>query len=80
MCASGGYVVNAAQTDLRMRAIATVSMADLGDMFRNGLNRTVDCKQNLEQIAQQRTKEANGEDVLYSWYVPPTKTNAKRLL
>lgn len=79
MCASGGYVVNAAQTDLRMRAIATVSMADLGDMFRNGLNRTVDCKQNLEQIAQQRTKEANGEDVLYSWYVPPTEELAKQM-
>ena len=75
MCASGGYVVNAAQTDLRIKAIATVSMADLGDMFRNGLGRTEEYKENLkfmlEQIAQQRTKEANSEETYYSLYLPP---------
>lgn len=83
MCASGGYVVNAAQTDLRIKAIATVSMADLGDMFRNGLGRTQDYKENLkqtlEQIAQQRTKEAQGNEVYYSWYVPPTEELTKGL-
>lgn len=83
MCASGGYAVNAAQTDVRMKAIATVSMADLGDMFRNGLGRTTEYKENLkqtlEQIAEQRTKEANGGEIYYSWYVPPTEELAKDL-
>lgn len=83
MCASGGYVVNAAQTDLRIKAIATVSMADLGDMFRNGLGRTKEYKENLkqtlEQIAVHRTKEANSEETYYSWYVPPTEELAKGL-
>ncbi|MBR1778475.1 MAG: alpha/beta hydrolase [Alphaproteobacteria bacterium] len=83
MCASGGYVVNAAQTDLRIKAISTVSMADLGDMFRNGLGRTSEykaaLKQTLEQIAAQRTKEANGGETYYSWYVPPTAEQAEGL-
>lgn len=83
MCASGGYVVNAAQTDLRMKAIATVSMVDLGDMFRNGLGRTAEFSANrnslLNQIAEQRTIEANGAETYYSWYVPPTKEEAENL-
>ena len=84
MCASGGYVVNAAQTDLRIKAIATVSMADLGDMFRNGLGRTPEFieqrNQTLKMIAEQRTKEGvNGGETLYSWYVPPTEELAKGL-
>lgn len=79
MCASGGYIVNAAQTDTRIKSIATVSMADLGDMFRNGLGRTTDCRPMLEQIANQRTKEANDGEIVYIGYVPNTEEETKGL-
>lgn len=73
MCASGGYCIKAAETDLRIKAIATVSMADLGDLFRNGLERnmTDEDRQNLlTQISAQRTKEINGAPIFYIGYVP----------
>ena len=73
MCAAGGYVIKAAGTDTRMKAIATVSMADLGDMFRNGLGRTMkpeELQGFLAQIAAQRTREAaQGAPVAYMGYV-----------
>ena len=73
MCASGGYCIKAAETDQRIKAIATVSMADLGDLFRNGLERdmTDEARQNLlTQISSQRTREVNGEPIFYIGYVP----------
>lgn len=79
MCASGGFCVQAAQTDVRLKAIATVSMADLGDLFRNGLGRPAGYQPPLADIAQQRTQEARGEAVYYSWYVPPTEEMAKQM-
>ena len=38
ICGSGSFVISAAKIDPRMKAIATVSMYDMGAAFRNGLN------------------------------------------
>lgn len=82
ICASGGYALHAAETDLRMKAIATVSMADLGDMFRNGLGRQQTPEQRqafLEQIATARSQEAAGKEPLYGSFVPRSAEEAKDL-
>ncbi|MEU9353551.1 alpha/beta hydrolase [Streptomyces griseoloalbus] len=66
ICASGGYVPYAAQTDLRIKAVATISAGDLGSVMRDGLGRTQD-PQTLRSMLQlanaARTAEARGEAV-----------------
>ena len=62
ICASGGYVPFAAQTDLRIKAVATVSGADMGDLFRKGLNTSIapNLYHLLEESNKARTEEAQG--------------------
>ncbi|CRF10926.1 alpha/beta hydrolase [Yersinia enterocolitica] len=38
ICGSGSFVISAAKIDPRMKAIATVSMYEMGAAFRHGLN------------------------------------------
>jgi fermentation-respiration switch protein FrsA (DUF1100 family) len=45
VCGSGSFVISAAKIDPRMKAIATVSMYDMGSASRNALNHS----QTLEQ-------------------------------
>ncbi|PPS91370.1 alpha/beta hydrolase [Streptomyces sp. MH60] len=63
ICASGGYVPYAAQTDHRIKAVATVSAVDLGSAFREGLGRDQDpavLQVLLDQASAARTAEACG--------------------
>jgi fermentation-respiration switch protein FrsA (DUF1100 family) len=64
ICGGGGYSVSAAQIDHRIRAIATVSMYDMGRARRQGLGDTIPYEQRmktLDEIGRQRTREARGE-------------------
>jgi uncharacterized protein len=66
ICASGGYVVSAAATDHRIRAVATVSAADIGRQFREGADGTQDpalIEELLDAAAEARTAEARGEEI-----------------
>jgi fermentation-respiration switch protein FrsA (DUF1100 family) len=66
ICGSGSYVVNAAKIDPRMRAIATVSMYDMGSVNRNGLNHSQSQAQRQQAIlaaTEQRNVEFAGGPV-----------------
>lgn len=57
VCASGGFALAAAQIDPRMRAVATVSMYDMGSERRSGLGHTMteeDRRKALQDVAEQR--------------------------
>lgn len=62
ICAGGGYAVNAAINDRRIKAIGTVSAVNIGQMFRNGWENTVkdaDALPYIEHGSQARTSDAN---------------------
>ncbi len=64
ICGGGGYAMSAAQVDHRIKAIATVSMYDMGRARRQGLGDTIAYEQRmktLDQIGEQRTREFRGE-------------------
>lgn len=79
ICASGGYVPFAAQTDHRIKAIATVSALDIGAMFRDGLGGTqppdvLDAM--LDEAGAARTAEARGEPPRLDHIIPDTPEQA----
>lgn len=68
ICGSGSFVISAAKIDPRMKAIATVSMYDMGAAFRNGLQHSVTPEQRkafIESAAKQRLAEFKGEETAY---------------
>lgn len=69
ICGSGGFVISAAKIDPRIRAVATASMYDMGQVNRHGLNKSVSVeerKQTIAEAAQQRWVEAEGGDLEYT--------------
>lgn len=51
ICGSGSFVISAAKIDPRMKAIATVSMYDMGAANRNGLRHSQMLEQRKQTIA-----------------------------
>ncbi|MCY2005562.1 alpha/beta hydrolase [Klebsiella pneumoniae] len=73
ICAGAGYSIAATQTERRIKAVAGVSTVDIGTVFRETWNRNVGIDGQLkllEDVAAQRTAEANGEKPLLVHYVP----------
>ena len=63
VCGSGSFAVSAAKIDPRMKAIATVSMYDMGAVNRDALNKSQTLAQRkalIAQAAQQRYVEFTG--------------------
>ena len=68
ICAGGGYTVNVAQTELRIKAVAGVSTFNLGAARRDGVGplgaQTAEYRTSLlERSAKARTREAAGGEV-----------------
>lgn len=69
ICGSGSFAISAAKIDPRMKAIATVSMYDMGSASRNALNHSLTLEQRKEFIAEaaeQRYVEFNGGEIKYT--------------
>jgi len=69
ICGSGSFVVSAAKIDPRMKAIATVSMYDMGGVNRNGLRHSQSVEQRKQAIAaaaEQRYVEFAGGKTEYT--------------
>jgi len=69
ICGSGSFVISAAKIDPRMKAIATVSMYDMGAANRNALNHSLTLEQRKQIIAdaaQQRYAEFTGGATQYT--------------
>jgi len=65
ICAGAGYTANAAINDRRIKAVGTVSMVNIGQMFRNGWDNNVkdsEALPYLEAGSASRTSDASGND------------------
>jgi fermentation-respiration switch protein FrsA (DUF1100 family) len=69
ICGSGGFAISAAKIDPRMKAIATVSMYDMGSANRHALNKSQTLAQRkaiIAEAAQQRYVEFAGGETKYT--------------
>jgi uncharacterized protein len=73
VCAGGSYVLGVGPTEMRPKAIASVSLWDMGMMARDGWPVAYDRKQLLAEIGKQRTAEARGLAIRRDDGIPPKK-------
>jgi len=69
ICGSGSFAISAAKIDPRLKAIATVSMYDMGAANRNALNHSLSVEQRKQIIAaaaEQRYVEFTGGEPKYT--------------
>lgn len=68
ICGGGGYTLKAAQSDKRLKAVATLSMFNSGEVRRNGFQNSQinTIEQRLQQASDARKQEVTGEKVLFS--------------
>lgn len=69
ICGSGSFAISAAKIDPRLKAVATISMYDMGAANRNGLNHSLTLaqrKQIIADAAEQRSVEFQGGATKYT--------------
>jgi len=77
ICGGGGYAVNAAMTERRIKALGTITGANYGRLMRgnfSGMNPIAA----MEKMAKQRTAEARGEAVKVDDLLPPSVEVGKK--
>lgn len=69
ICGSGSFAISAAKIDSRLKAVATISMYDMGAANRNGLNHSLTLaqrKQIIADAAEQRYVDFQGGATKYT--------------
>ncbi|WP_250454600.1 alpha/beta hydrolase [Caballeronia sp. ATUFL_M2_KS44] len=77
ICGGGGYAINAAMTERRIKAVGTVTGANFGRLMREGFS-GYDPIGALEAMAKQRTAEARGTSLRVDDLLPPSPEEAKK--
>ena len=76
LCGGGGYAINAAMTERRIKAVGTVTGVNYGRLMREGFSR-FDPIGALEAVAKQRTAEARGDDRRVDNFLPASPEEAR---
>src|SRR5215471_5890300 len=71
VCAGGSYVLGVAPTEMRAKAVASVSLWDMGMMARDGWPVPYNRAELLMVIGKQRTAEARGLTIRHDDGIPP---------
>lgn len=84
ICGSGSFVISAAKIDPRMKAVATVSMYNIGEMRRSGIRNSVSLEQRKKVIADAQPNSAtliSPAEIKSLWAAPRLKLmkNLRRL-
>ncbi len=77
ICGSGGFGLAAAEVDSRIKAVATVSMYDIGQAQRQGLAESADTatiKKSVEDLSKLRWAEVDGAERTMAIGTPQTLT------
>ena len=77
ICGGGGYAINAAMTERRIKAVGTVTSANYGRLMRGGFT-NLDPIAALDRIAKQRTAEARGQQLQIDDLLPPSVEAGKK--
>lgn len=77
ICGGGGYAINAAMTDYRFKSCVGITPVNFGRLSREAFG-NFDPVSSLEQMAKQRTVEAQGGERLVINLLPPSVEEAKK--
>ncbi len=68
ICGGGGYTLKAAQSDKRIKAVATLSMFNSGEVRRNGFQNSQlnSIQERLKKASDARAQEAAGGKIIYA--------------
>ncbi|ORX88432.1 dienelactone hydrolase domain protein [Basidiobolus meristosporus CBS 931.73] len=78
VCAGGGYAVNAAMTERRIKAVGTVVGVNIGRTYRDSNGDTDGVIKALEAVSQQRTAEARGTEPMITNWIPKNQEEREK--
>lgn len=76
ICGGGGYILNSALTEKRLKAVVGITSVNVGRLFREGFS-LYNPIGALEAMATQRTAEARGAELQVNELLPPSLEFAK---